>query len=355
MATNPMQKKARNSFLLGMLLMLIISAAIIGALLVMLSNVKQEQEEKEAETVQIYVLGTSVKSGQIITTDMLKRITVSSDMVPLNAIRDTADFMNYSLVEKNTGSTLRTDKDGLYYINENNARVKVEQDGDYYYTVVNNSKVAVEFREIPLVAKVNMNENTPLTLQMVARSDETVSDDLRVVDLSMIMLPIDLEVDDYIDIRLQTSDGQNYIVVAKKRVIDIQENTIWIKMTEDEISMLSNAVVEAYIIKASKLYADVYAEPGLQNDATPTYPPSRIVVEKMLADPNILEEAKTALRNRYNDSQVNIRNNNINEELNKYVDDSIKNIEDKLKEESETRKELRNKFLEGLTTENVEY
>lgn len=354
MATNPMQKKARNSFLLGMLLMLVISAAIIGVLLVLLSNAKQEQEEKEAETVEIYVLGTSVKSGQIITTDMLKEITVSAEMAPINAIQDTADFMNYSLVEKNTGSTLRTDQEGLYYVNENNAKVRVEQDGDYYYTVINNSMVAVEFREVPLVAKVNMNENTPLTLQMVARSDEAVSDDLRVVDLSMIMLPIDLEVDDYIDIRLQTPDGQNYIVVAKKRIIDVQENTIWIKMTEDEISMLSNAVVEAYIIKASKLYANVYAEPGLQNDATPTYPPSKIVVEKMLADPNILQEAKVALTNRYNDSQVNIRNNNINEELNKYVDDALKNIEDKLKEESETRKELRNKFLEGLTTENVE-
>ena len=125
-------------------------------------------------------------------------------------------------------------------------------------------------------------------------------------------------------------------------------------MTEDEIAMLSNAVIEAYIMTGSKLYANVYAEPGLQNDATPTYPPSKIVVEKMLADPNILEEAKVALTNRYNDSQVNIRNNNINEELNKYVDDALKNIEDKLKEESETRKELRNKFLEGLTTENVE-
>ena len=351
MATNPMQRKARNSFLLGMLLMLVISAAIIGVLLTMLANAKQEQQEIEAAEVDIYVLNTSVKSGQIITEDMLTLTTVLADMAPANAIDDAFEFINYSLVEKNSGSTLRTDQEGLYYVDGNNTKIRVIQEGNYYYTVFNNSKVAVEFREVPLVAKVNMNENTPLTLQMVTKSDEIVSNDLRVEDLSMIMLPVDLEEDDYIDIRLQTPDGQNYIVVSKKRVMQIHENTIWLKMTEDEISMLSNAVVEAYIMTGSKLYANVYAEPGLQNDAIPTYPPSKIVVDKMLADPNIVEEAKAALANRYNDSQVYLRNDNINAVLNQYVDEALKNVETRLEEETEIRQELRNKFLEGLLTE----
>ena len=36
MATNPMQRKARNSFLLGMLVMLLIAGAIIALLLMQL-------------------------------------------------------------------------------------------------------------------------------------------------------------------------------------------------------------------------------------------------------------------------------------------------------------------------------
>ena len=229
MATNPMQRKARNSFLLGMLLMLVISAAIIGVLLTMLANSKQEKEEMQANTVPVYVLNTSVKSGQVITTDMLTQITVFSNMVPANAIEDAFDLMNYSLVEKNSGSTLRTDQTGLYYVDANNAKVRVEKEIDvlgetHYYTVVNNNRIAVEFREVPLIAKINMNENTPLTLQMVTKSDEIVSNDLRVEDLSMIMLPIDLEVDDYVDIRMQTPNGQNFIVVSKKQLFTTSKN-----------------------------------------------------------------------------------------------------------------------------------
>ena len=45
MATNPMQRKARNSFLLGMLLMLVISGAIIALLFMQLIN-KNKKEQK---------------------------------------------------------------------------------------------------------------------------------------------------------------------------------------------------------------------------------------------------------------------------------------------------------------------
>ena len=38
MATNPMQRKARNSFLLGMLVMLLISGIVIALLLMQLMN-----------------------------------------------------------------------------------------------------------------------------------------------------------------------------------------------------------------------------------------------------------------------------------------------------------------------------
>ena len=42
MATNPMQRKARNSFLLGMLVMLLISGIIIALLFIQLINKKNK-------------------------------------------------------------------------------------------------------------------------------------------------------------------------------------------------------------------------------------------------------------------------------------------------------------------------
>ena len=46
MATNPMQRKARNSFLLGMLLMLVISGAVIAVLVLQLMNKMQEEKQE---------------------------------------------------------------------------------------------------------------------------------------------------------------------------------------------------------------------------------------------------------------------------------------------------------------------
>ena len=43
MAINPMQRKARNSFLLGMLLMLVIAGAVIALLAVQLKNYKDKE------------------------------------------------------------------------------------------------------------------------------------------------------------------------------------------------------------------------------------------------------------------------------------------------------------------------
>ena len=47
MATNPMQRKARNSFLLGMLLMLVISGAVIAVLVLQLMNKMQEEKQEK--------------------------------------------------------------------------------------------------------------------------------------------------------------------------------------------------------------------------------------------------------------------------------------------------------------------
>ena len=69
MATNPMQRKARNSFLLGMLLMLVISGAVIAILVLQLMNKMQEEKQEKLRMVSVYVLKNDVKSGQVITSE----------------------------------------------------------------------------------------------------------------------------------------------------------------------------------------------------------------------------------------------------------------------------------------------
>ena len=55
MAKNPMQRKAQNSFLLGMLITLLITGIIIAVLVIQLTEITKEQNEAKPNLKQVYV------------------------------------------------------------------------------------------------------------------------------------------------------------------------------------------------------------------------------------------------------------------------------------------------------------
>ena len=290
MATNPMQRKARNSFLLGFMLMLIIAAVIIGFLVMQLAKIKQEEQEKEMASRNVYVLQRDVKSGETIST---------SDVS----------------MKKVEGSSAPADYD-----------VVIEED---------------------TISKINLKKGTILSKSMLTESTEKITSDLRLQEFNMLALPVAIEVDDYIDIRFTLPSGVDYIVIPKKKVIDIQDNTIWLQLTEDEILTMSNAIYEAYTMPTSKLYINLYVEPGIQETATPTYPINSAVLELISKNPNVVATAKKALSDRL-ENLTNQRNNVINTELQNYSADAQTNVEERIKEENEKRQEAREKYLEEL-------
>ena len=319
MATNPMQRKARNSFLLGMLLMLLISGIVIALLFMQLLNRIKEDNEELANSVNAYVLNQDVRSGQVITTDMLTLQTVNRTLVPSNATSDISLIENYALQDKE-GNDIYTkydrDNNPQLYITIDGTEYEVDQEEetDSYYYTRNNEKQYLELNSVPLVAKVDMNANTLITTELLSKSDNMVQDDMRKQEYNMLVLPIDLTTGDYIDIRLMLPSGQDYIVVSKKEVemplIGGVESadTIWVNMTEDEILHMSCAIYDAYRINGAKLYVTKYTEAGMQEAATPTYPVNESTSALLTSDPNILERAMEEIRARYsenNSSNVN--------------------------------------------------
>ena len=125
MATNPMQRKARNSFLLGMLLTLVVAGLVIALLFIQLKNYKDKEAEEQANSVKVWVLGQNVISGQVITTDMLTQQVVNKTLVPANAVGNITILDNYTLEDKegneiiteykNNNSTMYLSKDGTKY------------------------------------------------------------------------------------------------------------------------------------------------------------------------------------------------------------------------------------------------
>ena len=371
MASNPMQRKARNSFLLGMIITLLITGAIIVFLFLQLNQQIQAKKELEAQKVNVYTLSTDVKSGQVITEDMFTMLSVDKNTIPANATSVIGVIDSWYLQTKD-GQMFNTDAEGLY-LNESDSLIELtQQDGGYYrndtqervtlrtdplsydgylFMVDTNSedsitrvyqedngnyyrfrlesdnttisKEYIEVNNVPVVAKLDLMKNTVVTADLVVQSDEVITDDVRREEYNMITLPVDLMTDDYVDIRVMFPNGQNFIVVSKA-LVEVPQNpdgtyisdTIWLNLREDEILMMSSAIVEAYGVQGAKIYATKYAEPGMQVAATPNYVPNQDVLAEIQRDPNIVETAMNAIRARITQDAANLRNQYIQSIIN---------------------------------------
>lgn len=315
MAVNPMQRRARNSFLIGFLVALIIMALVVLLLLYKIKNLNEAKEALESKQRTVLVATADLKSGEEVTMDSFKTEVVQTTM------------------------------DTTQIIEEDDFKFKDDKTGD---TIEKYSEDGTQLQK-KLVMKVGVPANSIVTKDMVAEIDGQATDDQRIQEYNMIILPSELRNGDYVDIRVRFPKGQDYIVVAKKKIEQCTADTIWVKLTEEEILSLGNAIVESYTAEGTKLYATTYTEPGLQNAATPTYAVSEDVLKLINTDPNIRETARTALWSRYNEQKQNEqRVGQIDAALSAYEDGRASSVESGIEEEITNLKTARESFVEEL-------
>ena len=339
MATNPMQRKSRISFFLGMLLMFIIAMLVVAFLYLKIKS-QQDEIQKYKPTVdkvvtqggatkkvegnarEVYVLNQNVVSGQVLTAEMFTKKIMLKTLVPENVTNNiNITLGSFSLMTKdgkeiyyNVGTTGNTEDPTYYYLGtaedrriiyRTNSQGKDEiasdlkvNDKAFYYAGANNTqRTEIEISQNAVAAKIDLYANTVITTAMLTRTDEVTTNDLRKEEYNVIALPVDLKPDEYIDVRLMLPNGQNYIVTSRKKVsipvVDGQylSDTIQMNLTEEEILLLSCAIIENYHIEVSKLYATRYTEAGNQTPATITYYPNRSVQTLLDNDPNMVRKA----------------------------------------------------------------
>lgn len=295
MAMNPMQKKARTSFLLGMFLTLIITGLIIGFLILQLSKIQEEQASIVYQSV--YVVNNDIQSGEVINGKIAKQ-EVRAENVPSNAITD-KNFVNF-------------------------------------ITDVSNAKIAIR-------------RGTVLTTDMINIEGKAITADVRIQEYNMLVLPTQLEEGNCVDIRFRLPTGEDYIVLSKKMIEQANSDTIWIKVAEEEILTMSNAIVENYIVEGSLLYATTYADAGMQGESSTTYIPSERVRHLMSRDINIVTEAYSALQEIYG-RDISSHRTVINEALQGYGDQALTNVETDVGKEIEKMQTARQQYVDGLST-----
>ncbi len=314
MAKNPMQRKAQNSFLLGMLITLLITGLIIAFLILQLTKITKDQKKAEAVMKTVYVVSQDIESGEPITSDKLITKVVDGTTVPSNAMTTTQLDEKTNLLDE-----------------EGNLIKKVE-----------------------VISKIKLMQGTILTDEMLAEAGELAAD-LRKQEYNMFVIPSQLTTGQYVDVRLRLPNGKDYIVVSHKRITipDYEGtqsiNTVAINLNEVEILTLSCAIVESYKISGSLLYVNQYIEPGLQTAASTTYIPDDDTLNLINKDPNCVAEAKQALFQRNNDaSNKTAVRNPINNGLSENSEDATENAVNALKEELKRAQEERQKYLESL-------
>ena len=228
------------------------------------------------------------------------------------------------------------------------------------------TKEYIEIKNVPVLAKVDMKANTVLTQNLVVQSNERLTDDTRTEEYNVVVLPMDLMTDDYIDIRLMTPNGQNFIVLSKVRVeVPINADgtyvadTIRVQLREDERLAMSSAIVEAAGIPGAKLYANKYVEPAMQKESTTTYIPNAEVTQQLgpkldgnnrligFENPNIIETAEKALIERYDNAAIQIRNNYLQQQINNN-EDYQQDVQSEMDNSIGTSTTVRKKYLESL-------
>ena len=162
--------------------------------------------------------------------------------------------------------------------------------------------------------------------------NEKVQNSTRLIEYNMLTLPSTLRVGDYVDIRFTLPSGQNYIVISKKQVVSLQNSTVGLYLTEDEILMMSAAIIESYVIKASNLQVIQYVQPGTQEASTPTYAVNNDVYKLIMsnAQKGINIEDYSKINESYNSELRSI----IDQELAGYVGTEITNIQEGIDKEN---------------------
>lgn len=115
----------------------------------------------------------------------------------------------------------------------------------------------------------------------------------RKVEIDYVRLPIKLDPKDRIDVRIVFPNGEDYLVLSKKRMqsVDVLNQMLFLNLDIEEIHLMDSALVDAYLHKA-EIYALQYVEPEMQDKAPTSYFPNLDVLKVIQSDPRIKDTAR---------------------------------------------------------------
>lgn len=221
MMMGPTKKKVVSAAVIAFTIPVVIGGVLFWSYS---SKIKAEMEQLELEgrTEKRYVLNKSLAEGDIITPEDLSILEVKLGSSPVD-----------SYVGDLEGSTTSLSKIV-------NRRLMIDAEAK---TIVTNS-------------------------MLFAEGDDEPAIDERLQEFNMLTLPSDVNVGDYVDIRITFPNGEDYLVVSGKEVKSLgstsDSNTVFLQLDEEEIIRTTAAIIESFMTNGSEIYANKYVKPNTQ-------------------------------------------------------------------------------------------
>lgn len=405
MAINPMQRRSRNSMIIGVILGLVIGALVAALLLFQINKLQNDLKKEKAKMSMVPVAAkdiaanseitaadlelkeviTPVATSEIVGTDHLaetepKKLTEPTGTVTkvkvselLNKVYKadnikaaTAPLVN--TVTTDTNNSNNSNNNNSNNTNNNNNNSSNNNNNNNGQNATNNSNNAKQTQNSgnnananqasspkgKYIAAVKIPKGSIITKDMILPKEDSLTKEenktQREVEYNMVTLPSELADEDTIDVRVSFPNGQDFVVLSKKTVKKADASTIWLKVNEDEILKMNSAIVESYLIEGAKLYAVNYSKPGLQPQINTTYPVNAEVARLLGNDPNIPQKIKSELNSAANAAIMGERNG-INQVIANQEGDSNK-VGTAVKNEIKERQNKRKKYIEKLTGES---
>ncbi|HIU66129.1 MAG TPA: hypothetical protein IAC64_01335 [Candidatus Caccomorpha excrementavium] len=143
---------------------------------------------------------------------------------------------------------------------------------------------------------IDADEGVHLLKNMTAAGEG--GETLREVECEAVLLNENRQEYDVVDIRIRYPNGEDYIVLAKKELLHLNDEVkdrCYIRCVEEEIARLSASYVDALLYEGTCLYTVRYPNPELQEASVVTYVPTPGALAAMRKNPNIAQKASYEL------------------------------------------------------------
>lgn len=153
----------------------------------------------------------------------------------------------------------------------------------------------INYDDIGGIARIMLPMGEPIMKNSVTKLQ--VTKDTRKYEMSVANLMTNQAEFDYVDVRIMFPNGEDYTVLSKKPVYDLNlENCIFYTyLDEDEIMRMASATIDAYTVTGTRIYTTKYVESALQSAAVPNYLVKAETLDLIASDPNITAVATETL------------------------------------------------------------